>query len=226
MPQTLTLHEKHVVSPDGYGVVEFVEQDGHWALVRERVAEFLKPGRRVAMAALLEFKCPYRRQPKGFVPRHYLLQVWAGLDISPFANIGLFCEMVARKCSKVEFSVWGALDTRYHFDYDWGREIARGVSGVFRREASAVLIDCGAAPAEKFDKMLGDAVDRCRVVHSRLFASDLCDMDGGEGFVMVGFFYWKIFRYDVHIVKRNHGFMEKCTPLICECLAQAIPHVT
>ena len=86
------------------------------------------------------------------------------------------------------------------------------------------MIDYGGA--EEFDKMLGDAVDRggCRVVHSQLFDSDLSDMDGGEGFVMVGFFYWKVFRYDVHIVKRNPGFMEKCTPLICECLAQAIPH--
>ena len=190
------------------------------------MAELLKPGRRVAMATLFEFKCPYRRHPKGFVPRHYLPQVWVGLDISPSANIGLFCEMVARKCSKAEFSVWGAFDTSYHFDYDWGREIAWGVSGVFRREASDVLIDYDAAPAEEFDKMLGDAVDRrgCRVVHSQLFDSDLSDTDGGEGFVMVGFFYWKVFRYDAHIVKRNPGFMEKCTPLICECLAQAIPH--
>ena len=109
--------------------------------------------------------------------------------------------MVARKCSKAEFSVWGAFDTLYHFDYDWGCEITWGVSGMFCREASAVLIDYGAAPAEEFDKMLGDAVDRrgCRVVHSQLFASDLCDMDSGEGFVMVGFFYWKVFRYDVHV---------------------------
>ena len=37
-------------------------------------------------------------------------------------------------------------------------------------------------------------------------------------FVMTGFFYWKIFRFDVHIVKKNPGFMEKCTPLINECL--------
>ena len=225
-PEDSPLREKHVVSPDGYGVVEFLEQDEQWALVRERVAELLKPGRRVAMAALFEFKWPHRRHPKGVVPRHYLAQVWAGLDISPFANIGLFCEMVARKCAKAEFSVWGAFDTRYHFDYDWGREIAWGVSGVFRRKASDVLIDYGAASAEEFDKMLGDVVNRrgCCFVNSQLFAYDLRDMDGGEGFVVVGFFYWKAFRYDVRIVKRNPEFMEKCTPLICECLAQAITH--
>ena len=109
-PEDSPLHEKHVVSPDGYGVVKFVVQDENWNLVGERVAGLLKPGRRAAMAALFEFKCPYRRNPKGFVPRHYLLQVWAGLGISPFANIGLFCEMVVRKCSKVEFSLWGDFD--------------------------------------------------------------------------------------------------------------------
>ena len=97
---------------------------------------------------------------------------------------------------------------------------------MFRREASDVLIDYGAAPAEEFDEMMGDAVEKrgCRIVHSELFTSDLSDINGGEGFVMVGFFYWKIFCYDAHIVKRNPGFMEKCTPLICECLAHAIPH--
>ena len=88
------------------------------------------------------------------------------------------------------------------------------------------MIDYGAASAEEFEKLMGDAVEgqECRIVHSNLFASDLSDIDGGEGFVMAGFFYWEVFRYDVHIVKRNPGFMEKCTPLICKCLSQAIPH--
>lgn len=97
---------------------------------------------------------------------------------------------------------------------------------MFRSEASEVLIDYGAVSVEEFDKMMGDAVDgqECRIVHSQLFASDLGEMDGGEGFVMVGFFYWKVFRYDVHIVQRNPGFMEKCTPLIYKCLAHAPPH--
>ena len=134
--------------------------------------------------------------------------------------------MVVRKFSKAEFSLWKSFDKRYHFYYDWGREIAWGVSGVFRREAADVMIDYGAASAEEFEKMMGDAVEgqECRIVHSNLFASDLSDIDGGEGFVMAGFFYWKVFRYNVHIVKRNPGFMEKCTPLICKCLSQAIPH--
>ena len=224
-PEDSPLYGKHVVSPDGYGVVDFVKQKSNWVLLRERVARHLEPGLRVPMAALFEFKCPHRRHPKGFVPRHYLPQVWAGLDISPFANIGLFCDMVVRKCSKAEFSMWGDFDKRYHFDYDWGREIAWGVSGVFRRESSGGIIDYGAASAEEFDKMMGDAVEgqECRVVHSQLFASDLNDIDGVECFAMAGFFYWKVFRYDVRIVKRNPGFMERCTPLIYECLKNAHP---
>ena len=90
---------------------------------------------------------------------------------------------------------WLASDTRYHFDYDWGREIVRGVSGVFRREAREVLIDYGAASAEVFDKMMGDPVDgqECCVVHSQLFASDLSGIDGGEGFAMEGFSIGRFF---------------------------------
>ena len=216
------LHEKHVVSPDGYGVVEFVEQDTGWFIVRESNTA-KRYGRRVPMTALFEFKCPHRRHPKGFVLRHYLPQVWAGVDISPFTNIGLFCEMVIGKCPKNKVEKWGAYDTHYHFNYDWGREIARGVSAVFRREARQKMIDYGDSPFPEFDEMMSEAVDgkECRIVHSQLFATDFTKLECGEGFYMTGFFYWKIFRYDVHNVKKNPGFMEKCTLLINECLAHA-----
>ena len=139
-PEDSPLHEKHVVSPDSYGIVDFVEQDVGWFIVRES-KHVKRYGRIVPMTALFEFKCPHQRHPKGFVPRHYLPQVWAGLDISPFTNIGLFCEMVIRKYPKNKVEKWGEYDTRYHFNYDLGREIARGVSAVFRREASKKMID-------------------------------------------------------------------------------------
>ena len=171
-PEGLPLYEKHVVSPDGYGVVDFVKRGRNWRLLHKREAWQFGSDDRVPMAALFEFKCPHRHHPKGFVPRHYLPQVWAGLDISPLVNIGLYCEMVVHKCSKDEFSVWRSFDKSYHFYHDWGREIAWGISGVFRSEASTDVIDYGAASAEEFNKMMGEAVDgqECRVVHSQLFA--------------------------------------------------------
>ena len=88
------------------------------------------------------------------------------------------------------------------------------------------MIDYGDSPPTEFDEMMSEAVDgkECRIVDSQLFATDYTKLECGEGFFMTGFFYWKIFRYDVHIVKRNPGFMEKCMPLICKCLAHAIPH--
>ena len=68
--------------------------------------------------------------------------------------------------------------------------------------------------------MMSEAVDgkECKIVHSQLYETDYKRIEGGDGFFMTGFFYWKIFRFDVHIVKKNPGFMEKCTPLIIECL--------
>ena len=242
-PEGSPLHEKHVVSPDGYGVVDFAEEDGMWSLIRE--SGFRRYNRRVPLTALFEFKCPHKRHPKGFVPRHYLPQVWTGLDISPFTNIGLFCEMVIRKCPKHKVKKWGEYDRKYNFDYGWGRELARGVSAVFRREASDApaeeleawgdydmpifirtepgekkLVDYGGAPAEKFDKMMSEAVDGkgCKIVHSQLYETDYKRLEGGDGFLMTGFFCWKIFRFDAHIVKKNPGFKKKCTPLIKECL--------
>ena len=221
-PEGSILHGKHVVSPDGYGIVDFVEQDTGWCIVRksEKVKRY---GRLVPMAALFEFKCPHRRQPKGFVPKHYMAQVWAGLEISPFTNIGMYCEMVIRKCPKHKVEKWGEYDRDYHFDYKWGRELARGVSAVFRREASEKIIDYGAASKIDFDNMMSEAVDgkECRIVHSQLYETDYKRLECCDGFFMTGFLYWKIFRFETHIVKKNPGFMEKCTPLIIECLKKS-----
>ena len=116
-------------------------------------------GRVVPMSVLFEFKCPHRRHPKGFVPRHYLPQVWAGLDILPFTNVGLFCEMVIRKCPKYKVEEWGEYDRNYHFNYKWRRELARGVSAVFHIEESEQIVDYGAASKNDFDEMMGEAVD-------------------------------------------------------------------
>ena len=143
-PEASKLHGKHVVSPDGYGIADFVQLDTGWQIVRNS-DKVRRHGRVVPMSVLFEFKCPHRRHPKGFVPRHYLPQVWAGLDISPFTNVGLFCEAVIRKCPKYKVEEWGEYDRNYHFDYDWGRELAWGVSAVFQREPSEEIIDYGEA---------------------------------------------------------------------------------
>ena len=222
LPEDSQLHGKHVVSPDGYSIVDFVEQDTGWYIVRK--SEKVKScGRLVPRAALFEFKCPHRRHPKGFVPRYYLPQVWAGLEISPFANVGVFCEMVIRKCPKYKVEKWGEYERDYHFNYKWGRELARAVSAVFRTEKSEKIIDYGATSKIDFDNMMSEAVDgkECRIVHSQLYETDYKRLEGGNGFFMTGFFYWKIFRFNAHIVKKNPGFMERCTPLIIECLKQS-----
>ena len=113
------LHGKHVVSPDGYGIVDFVQQDNGWHIVRKS-EKVKRCGRIAPMAVLFEFKCPHRCHPKGFVPRYYLPQVWAGLEISPFMNVGLFCEMVIRKCPKYKVEEWGEYDRNYTLTTNWG----------------------------------------------------------------------------------------------------------
>ena len=214
------LHGKHVVSPDGYGIVDFEHKENCWQIVRRSK----KSGGRIApMAVLFEFKCPHRRHPKGFVPKYYLPQVWAGLEISPFTNIGLFCEVVIRKCPEYKVEEWGEYDRNYHFDYKWGRELARGVSAVFHTEKSETIVDYGSASRYDFDTMMSEAVDgkECRIVHSQLYETEYKRLECDDGFFLTGFFYWKIFRFEAHIVRKNPGFIENCTPLINECLKQS-----
>jgi len=52
----------------------------------------------VPAIALFEFKCPYGRLPKGYVPEYYKPQVKAGLDTIQLTSIGIFAEAVIRRC--------------------------------------------------------------------------------------------------------------------------------
>ena len=56
-------------------------------------------------------------------------------------------------------------------------------------------------------------------MHSQLYETEYTRIEGGDGFYLKGFFYWKIFRFDVKIVKKNPGFMQRCKPLIIDCLS-------
>ena len=74
-----------------------------------------------AAALLLEFKCPYRRQPRGDVPIQYQPQVLSGLALSPPTSAALFVDAVFRKAPI------GAFDWGPFFDFDYHRErTARG----------------------------------------------------------------------------------------------------
>jgi hypothetical protein len=131
------LRGRHANSPDGYAVLTiYLGDPGSWRLLSTDAAtQTAAAGRpRAEIIALLEFKCPYRRRPKGSIPRHYRPQVWSGLALSPIAHFGVFVDAGFRKCALWNFGPRGGYDGTYHRERKnplWTTPIAWGLTGVY-----------------------------------------------------------------------------------------------
>ena len=131
------LRGRHANSPDGYAVLTLYLSDrDEWRLLAtDAAARAAAAGRpQVEVVALLEFKCPFRRWPKGGVPRHYRPQVWSGLALSPVACLGVFVDAGFRKCALWSLGPQEGYDRAYHREREnprWGAPVAWGVTGVY-----------------------------------------------------------------------------------------------
>jgi hypothetical protein len=104
----------HANSPDGYCVVRLGREDsGQLCVLR---AGDDAPA--VPALALLEFKAPYRRRPRGQLPAHYRPQLQSGLALSPHVSLCLFVDAVYRLCCIEDLpAAGGAADGDYAVGY-------------------------------------------------------------------------------------------------------------
>ena len=94
----------HANSPDGYCIFKF--NDGN--IVNNNYDSYDEK------ISVLEFKCPFRRRPKGEVPLHYLPQVWDEIAASPIVDMGCFIDGAFKKCSLNDLCLNGRYDFKYH----------------------------------------------------------------------------------------------------------------
>ena len=154
------LRGRHANSPDGYGVITLFaprrdEGEPVWRILSTdaatRAAAEGRPTKRVIV--LLEFKCPYRRQPKGEIPKHYKPQLWSGLALSPIAHLGIFVDAAFRKCALWNLGPETGYDWSYHRERKiahWGGPIAWGLTAIY-----APRLD---APVKNGELAAGDSV--------------------------------------------------------------------
>lgn len=99
----------HHYSPDGLGVVEK-------KYIQDYVDDDLYEQLPDSCFVLFEYKNPFSRIPNGDIPGHYMVQLQTGLnDIVP-ADIGIFVDMVVRRCSLNDLDHTPAYDTTYYND--------------------------------------------------------------------------------------------------------------
>lgn len=153
--------EGHANSPDGYCVVALARGgDGVYRVATTEAqhggqAQDCKaaPANALTVAVLVEFKCPYRRKPKGVVPAHYFPQIWSGLALSPVVQFALFIDAVFRKCSIFDLGPSRLYDYGYHRERNcWRPPVAWGLIGVY-----APRLDVGREPDTEHDVAHSDA---------------------------------------------------------------------
>lgn len=125
-PLTSGLQLLHANSPDGYGVftlyqddtTESIESDNNeWKILFTDNTHSIDDSKKIQIIALLEFKCPFVRQPDGTIPKHYKPQIWSGLALSPIAHFGIFIDAVFRKCSILDLGPNEYFDEKFHSKY-------------------------------------------------------------------------------------------------------------
>jgi hypothetical protein len=170
---------------------------------------------------LLEFKCPYTRQPDGTIPKHYKPQLWLGLgmmaEIEP--AYALFVDAVFRRCRQDQLGDTPDYDRRYHArgkgTYD--KPMAWGVLSVYSKKPgeTGTINDYGAVDRKVFDGMLMD-ISKGKMAASLLYLhvrgkeKDVLRPQGHvEGMYHVGVIPFKLM--EVYTCKENpfEGFLER-----------------
>ena len=215
-------------SPDGYCMMPLVRREGEL-----RVAEAEDCGRAGRLPVLLELKAPFTRTPRGEVPRHYLPQVWSGLELSPPALLGVFVDALYRFCGLEDLGPSPAYNQEFHWlrggchvgAYAWGLICLRAPDGAvsFANKAGLPADLGGAAPAD-IERAL-EMVERGELAPyydepQGLAASGPSESDP-PGSEIVCYLGWKLFRLDYVPVPRRPGFLRQHHAAVLTVLRQA-----
>ena len=99
----------HHYSPDGLGIVKK-------KYLKKYVSKEVYKTLPYYCFVLFEFKNPFSRVPNGIIPEDYQVQVQTGLNDIKHTDIGIFLDMVVRKCSLNQLDWTNEYDKKYYTD--------------------------------------------------------------------------------------------------------------
>ena len=145
----------HRNSPDGYIVAHFYEEDGIQKIYTRNIDAELITDSNIIM---LEFKCPLSRKPTMEIPKHYIPQLWSGLEVSGIAKMALFVDSVFRKCAMAALGNNIIYDTNYHNKdqtLDIQLPVCWGVIALYSKIKPISFIDMGELGYSDFNYYMG-----------------------------------------------------------------------
>lgn len=165
-----------------------------------------------------EFKAPARRMPCGHIPPYYEAQVLACLCAITPADIGLFVDVVIRRCAS-EHWTFKSLEycTKYHNPYKFNNVIATCVLYFYStssNEFSGTPINYGESSPQDFDNILSNIADaktvrteygRVRVVDDDISIDD--ELKCGMKKNCIGYLPIKIMKVEIIPVKKDPGYV-------------------
>jgi hypothetical protein len=219
----------HRNSPDGFSILN-VNIDGEIAMNMDNIID--------EKIALLEFKCPYSRNPAK-VPPHYEIQVQSGLGVSPVAEFGLYADAQFRTCtynslkssgynnnSKYDRPLDNELLITFHNYFRHGKiietEIIKhypvyyGIIGVFSSvEKVSGITDFGTLTIGDFEELLGKIDKKIyTIVRKPIYDIGMIEWQDDPNFI--GFIPWKLFKINITFIDRKHNFMRLVLPYILD----------
>jgi hypothetical protein len=134
-------------SPDGLTCMDVqyssydVERPGPHGVIVETIPLFRRE------IVLMEFKCPFTRALRGYMPDYYRPQVLMGLEMLPVATRGVFIEGTIRPCYREQLG--GDGHAREYDTKKYGAALAEGQFGITdpTKPPGAPPIDLGYTPA-------------------------------------------------------------------------------
>lgn len=205
----------HRDSPDGYAIIMAALVDGN----------FVISDIGMLLLVLLEFKCPLSRRPGRKVPEMYKLQVWSGLAVSPWAQLGLYVDGMFRKCSLCDTYAGNKnYDKTFHADkFRVDKPLAYGIIAVYApldsylyKKLDVSYIDFGKSSEDVFRNVLARISAKTLFVKYYGPYTDFQIRPNIPTDGLVGIIPWKLFQIEYILVERKEGFLDDMIELLEE----------
>ncbi len=188
-------------SPDGIAIMRVPKKIGEEERETSFGIEIVDIIEYVDQIVLLEYKCPYKRFLRGYIPDYYRPQPLMGMEMLGIQK-ALFVEAVIRPCALADMD--GSTTYAKIFDTrNYKKMIASGVFGVFGIKTTTEPIDMGYLSPQVFNL----------IIHRMAIGEWQYEprQEGKEYSHLLG---WKILDIGEHWIDSQPGFLEPLMPAV------------
>jgi hypothetical protein len=168
-----------------------------------------------------EFKAPARRMPCGHIPPYYEAQVLACLCAVVPADLGLFVDVVIRRCATEDWTFQSLEYCKtYHRSYTFDNVVAKSMLYFYSTTDDDVKgdpVNYGECPPKDFDLLLSNIAEAktIKTVYGKVYTKNhddipiIDELKQGMNENCIGYLPVKIMKVEVIPVKKDPGYVTR-----------------